>query len=56
MTGRSWRWLRTRIEGLLTRPLMVDAAGNPRYSTRIQTELWHRAPAVVDQQQEREAE
>lgn len=37
--GRSWRWLRTRILGLLTAPHVYDPSGNPLFPTRLQTLL-----------------
>lgn len=36
MASRSWRWLRWRIEGLLTRPITLDATGNPAFANRLQ--------------------
>lgn len=54
MATRSWRWLRTRIEGLLNRPAVSDVTGRPRYSTRIQTKLWQPAAVALDQQREAE--
>jgi hypothetical protein len=44
-TGRSWRWLQVRIEGLLSKPPVFDATGTPRFTTRIQSELWQPPPA-----------
>lgn len=46
MTSRSWRWLQTRIVGLLDRPIVTyDAAGDPLYPTRLQRALFKQAPA-----------
>lgn len=44
MTGRTWRWLRTRIEGLLTRPFGYAPNGDPVFAGRLQEHVFQ--PAV----------
>jgi hypothetical protein len=44
MSDRSWRWLRTRILGLIDSPVSVDSAGNPVFSNRVQAVVL--APAI----------
>lgn len=44
MTGRTWRWLRCRIEGLLTTPIGYSANGEPLFSSRLQEHVFQ--PAV----------
>jgi hypothetical protein len=41
---RSWRWLRVRILGLLTRPMAIDSSGSPAFPNRIQQHLY--APQI----------
>jgi len=39
MSARSWRWLRSRILGLLTAPVGHDFAGNSIFANRLQAAL-----------------
>jgi hypothetical protein len=39
MRGRPWPWLRDQIIGLLAKPPVWDF-GAPRFTTRIQAEVW----------------
>lgn len=47
MQARSWRWLATRIVGLLDRPVTYTAAGAAVYRTRLGSHFYQRA-AFVD--------
>jgi hypothetical protein len=44
LRSRSWRWLRTHILGLLSKPMAIDATGQPIYPNRIQEHLY--APQI----------
>lgn len=45
LQGRSWRWLRERILGLIDRPFSFDSFGQPVYANRLQQALY--APLVA---------
>lgn len=51
MTARTWRWLRTRILGLIDHPVHLDPFGQPVWATRLQEAL--NPPAETRQQAQR---
>lgn len=51
MRERSWRWLRTRILGLLDTPASVDVTGRLRFATRLQEALAPAAPDVAQREE-----